>query len=133
MSGLYRLVAVLLQRRRQLLKKEEALAAAAGKLADIDQHMQSLAAKYDKTLMRLAEDRKAVASEAAERDAEESAVQQSREQALAAQAAAEEEQAQFDKQVRLHHGVNVQPQARLDCARGTRQEPAGRLPLPDAV
>lgn len=61
--------------------------------------MQSLAAKYDKTLTRLAEDRKAVASEAAERDAEESAVQRSREQAVAAQAAAQQEQAQFDGQV----------------------------------
>ena len=95
-------VAGLLHCRRQLLKKEEALAAAADKLADIDQHMHSLAAKYDKTLTRLADDRKAVASEAAERDAEESAVQRSREQALAAQAAAEEEQAQFDEQVLLH-------------------------------
>ena len=62
--------------------------------------MQSLAAKYDKTLARLAEDRKAVASEAAERDAEERAVQRSREQAVAAQAAAQEEQAQFDEQVK---------------------------------
>ena len=64
--------------------------------------MHSLAAKYDKTLTRLAEDCKAVASEAAERDAEEITVQRSREQALAAQAAAEEEQAQFDEQVWLH-------------------------------
>lgn len=62
--------------------------------------MQSLAAKYDKTLTRLAEDRKAVASESAERDAEEGAVQRSREQAVAAQAAAQEEQAQFGEQVK---------------------------------
>lgn len=99
---IYVVIAVSLQCRRQLLKKEEALAAAADKLADIDQHMHSLAAKYDKTLARLAEDRKAVASEAAERGAEESAVQRSREQALAAQAAAQEEQAHFDEQVLLH-------------------------------
>ena len=88
--------------RRQLLEKEEALAAAADKLANIEQHMHSLAAKYDKTLTRLAEDSRAVASEAAERDDIESAVQRSREQADAAQAAAEQEQAQFDEQVWQH-------------------------------
>ena len=87
--------------RRQLLEKETALAAAADKLADIDQHMHSLAAKYDKTLARLAEDRRAVATEEGERDAEEAAVQSSREQAVAAEAAAKEEQAQFDEQVRV--------------------------------
>ena len=64
--------------------------------------MHSLAAKYDKTLARLAEDRWAVAAEEAERDAEQSAVQSSREQALAAEAAAKQEQAQLDEQVTLH-------------------------------
>ena len=85
--------------RRQLQQKEEALAAAADKLAEIDQQMHSLAAKYDKTLARLAEDRKAVATEEAEQEAEERALQSSREKAVAAQAATKQEQAQLDKQV----------------------------------
>lgn len=88
--------------RRQLQEKEEALAAAADSLAEIDQHMHSLAAKYDKTLARLAEDRKAVATEEAERDAEESAVQSTKEQAVAAQATARKQQEQFDEQVVSH-------------------------------
>ncbi len=87
------------QCRRQLAEKEEALAAAADKLADIHQHMHSLAAKYDKTLARLAEDRKAVATEEAERDAEEIAVQSTREQAAATEAAAEQQQALLKEQV----------------------------------
>ena len=78
------------------------MAAAADTLANIDQHMHSLAAKYDKTLARLAEDRRAVATEEAEQDAEETAVQSSREQAIAAEAAAKEEQAQFDEQVKAN-------------------------------
>ncbi|DBA83906.1 TPA: hypothetical protein ACH3X1_006411 [Trebouxia sp. C0004] len=85
--------------RRQLAEKEEALAAAADKLADIDHHMHSLAAKYDKTLARLAEDRKAVATEEAERDAEEIAVQSTREQAVATEAAAKQQQGLLEKQV----------------------------------
>ncbi|KAL0047708.1 hypothetical protein WJX82_009972 [Trebouxia sp. C0006] len=85
--------------RRQLAEKEEALAAAADKLADIDQHMHSLAAKYDKTLARLAEDRRAVATEEAERDAEEIAVQSTREQAVATEAAAKQQQALLEEQV----------------------------------
>ena len=84
--------------RHQLAEKEEALAAASDKLADIDGHMHSLAAKYDKTLARLAEDRKAVAMEEAERDAEEGTVMDAREQAAAVEAAAEEQQAKFDEQ-----------------------------------
>lgn len=87
------------QCRRQLAEKEEALAAAADKLADIDQHMHSLAAKYDKTLARLAEDRRAVATEEAERDAEEIAVQSTREQAVATEAAAKQQQALLEEQV----------------------------------
>lgn len=87
--------------RRQLAEKEKALAAASDKLADIDSHMHSLAAKYDKTLARLAEDRKAVAMEEAERDAEESTVEGTRAQAAAAEAAAEEQQAKFDEQANL--------------------------------
>ena len=86
--------------RRQLAEKEEALAAAADRLGEIDQQMHSLAAKYDKTLARLAEDRKAVATEEAERNAEELAVQSTREQAVAAAAAAKQQQTLFDKQVR---------------------------------
>ncbi|KAL0028763.1 hypothetical protein WJX79_005643 [Trebouxia sp. C0005] len=85
--------------RSQLAEKEEALAAAADKLADIDQHMHSLAAKYDKTLARLAEDRKAVATEEAERDAEEIAVQSTRKQAVATEAAANQQQAVLEEQV----------------------------------
>ncbi len=98
-KAVFRLFELVCPCRRQLAEKEEALAAAADKLADIDHHMHSLAAKYDKTLARLAEDRKAVATEEAEQDAEESAVQSTREQAVAAEAAAEEQQAKFDEQV----------------------------------
>ena len=96
--------------RRQLAEKEEALAAASDELADIDSHMHSLAAKYDKTLARLAEDRKAVAMEEAERDAEESTVESAREQAAAAEAAVEEQQARFDEQANTLgccHGKHV--------------------------
>lgn len=61
--------------------------------------MHSLAAKYDKTLARLAEDRKAVATEEAERDAEEIAVQSTRKQAVATEAAANQQQAVLEEQV----------------------------------
>lgn len=63
--------------------------------------MHSLAAKYDKTLARLAEDRKAVTAEEAERDAEDAAVADSRAQASQAQAAGKTQQSKFDEQVRL--------------------------------
>ena len=88
--------------RQQLAEKEEALAAAADNLAGIDQQMHSLAAKYDKTLARLADDRRAVATEEAERQAEESAVQTTREAAAAAETAAEQQQDKFDRQVCQH-------------------------------
>lgn len=63
--------------------------------------MHSLAAKYDKTLARLAEDHKAVTAEEAERDAEEAAVADSRAQASQAEAATKTQQSKFDEQVRL--------------------------------
>lgn len=85
--------------RQRLAEKEAALAAAADKLSGIDQQVHSLAAKYDKTLARLAEDRKAVAAEEAERQAEEATAQSTREQAAAAEAAAQKQQADFDQQV----------------------------------
>lgn len=58
-----------------------------------------MAAKYDKTLARLAEDRKAVTAEEAERDGEEAAVSRSREQASQAEAAAKSQQTKFEEQV----------------------------------
>ena len=63
--------------------------------------MHSLAAKYDKTLARLAEDRKAVTAEEAERDAEEAAVADSRAQASQAEAAATTQHSNYAEQVRL--------------------------------
>ena len=93
--------------RQQLQEKEEALAAASDRLTDIDQHMHSLAAEYDKTLARLEEDRKAVTAEEAERDAEEAAVAQSRAQANEAEAAATTQQTKFDQQVSCLHLMNV--------------------------
>ena len=85
--------------RQQLQQKEAALAEASAKLADIDGQMHSLAAKYDKTLARLAEDRQAVRTEEAEREAEAAAVASSRAQAAEAQAAAEMQQSRFNDEV----------------------------------
>ena len=44
--------------RAQLAEKQAALDTAALQLAESEEHMQALASKYDKTLARLAEDRK---------------------------------------------------------------------------
>ena len=78
--------------------------------------MHSLAAKYDKTLARLAEDRKAVTAEEAERDAEEAAVADSRAQASQAEAAAKTQQSKFDEQVRLFVTcTNVRKVSKLQC------------------
>lgn len=94
--------------RRQLQAKEEALADASDKLADMEQHMHSLAAKYDKTLARLAEDRKAVTAEEAERDAEEAALLRSREQAGQAKAAAKARMLELEEQVGWLHSWSKQ-------------------------
>lgn len=118
--------------RRQLQQKEGALEAASVKLADIDQHMHSLAAKYDKTLARLAEDRKAVTTEEAEQDAEEAAVASSRAQAAAAQTAAELQQSGFDDEVSnmfdSMHSVYTHTLCTLCCA-GSNGVPSVQLPV----
>lgn len=85
--------------RAELRRKEEELEGAAAALAEADAGMGALAAKYDKTLARIADDRRAVAVEEAERDAELAALLADRQRAEQAQQAALNQSALLRSQV----------------------------------